>query len=151
MGRRPRGATARAAPTVVVILPDSSAWIEYLRATGSPQDRRLAELIHSDQELVVTGPVLMEVLAGARDEEHARDLGRLLARCRNLIVEQPADFEAAAAIYRGCRRRGRTVRRLADCLIAAVAIREGAAVLHADADFELIADYASLATVALDA
>ena len=63
----------------------------------------------------------MEVLAGARDENHLEGLRRLLARGTSLGVE-PTDYEEAAALYRICRRGGETVRRLTDCLIAAIAI-----------------------------
>jgi predicted nucleic acid-binding protein len=130
-----------------VILPDSSAWIEFLRASGSAVDQRLTRAIESGEETATTGPVMMEVLAGARDERHAGHLARLLARCRLVQVEQPSDFETAAAIHRTCRGSGRTVRRLPDCLIAAVVIREGLGLLHADSDFDSIAACTSLASV----
>jgi hypothetical protein len=55
-----------------------------------------------------------------------------------------ADFESAAELYRTCRSRGATVRKLIDCLIAAVAIRENASVLHNDGDFEALAMHTSL-------
>jgi len=131
-----------------VILVDSSAWIEYLRATGSAADVRLARAIEGDEPLATTGIVLLEVLCGARDERHARELRRLLDRCRFLPLEEPSDHEAAAALYRACRRQGTTIRRLPDCLIATVAIRTEAAVLHQDADFDAIARHAPLATLA---
>jgi predicted nucleic acid-binding protein len=50
-----------------VILADTSAWVEYDRATGSSVDRRLTDLIETGGRLAVTQPVVMEVLAGARD------------------------------------------------------------------------------------
>ena len=133
-----------------MILVDSSAWIEFQRATGSPAHRRLTAAVESDEALATTGPVVLEILAGARDESHARDLARLLGRCEFLPLEEPSDHEAAAALYRACRRAGTTVRRLPDCLIAAVAIRNGVAVLHRDSDFDAIADHAPLATVDVD-
>ncbi|HEX5048547.1 MAG TPA: PIN domain-containing protein [Gammaproteobacteria bacterium] len=49
------------------------------------------------------------------------------------------DLDAAAMLYRSCRSQGRTVRKLMDCLIAAVALRAGVSVLHADQDFTTIA------------
>jgi predicted nucleic acid-binding protein len=52
---------------------------------------------------------------------------------------EPADYEAAAGLFRACRRHGETVRNLVDCLIAAVALRVGAALIHADSDFDAIA------------
>ncbi len=132
-----------------MILVDSSAWIEMQRATGSPADARLTAAIEAGEPLAITGLVMLEVLAGARDERHARDLRRLLARCELLRLQEPSDHEAAAALYRACRRSGRTVRRLPDCLIAAVAIRAGAQLLHQDSDFDAIALHSPLATVPL--
>jgi predicted nucleic acid-binding protein len=132
-----------------VILVDSSAWIEFQRATGSPADRRLTAAIETDEPLGTTGLVILEILAGARDERQARELGRLLDRCQLLAVEEPSDHEAAAALYRACRRGGKTIRRLPDCLIAAIAIRTGSLLLHQDADFTAIADHTRLATVEL--
>jgi len=119
-----------------VILVDTSAWIEFLRDTASPICIRVDELLASD--IATCHPVRMEILAGARDEAHLRDLRGLLARAV-LLPTEPVDYEEAAAIYRGCRRQGETVRRLIDCLIAATAIRHGVAVLHADRDFDAIA------------
>ncbi len=132
-----------------MILVDSSAWIEFQRATGSPTDRRLTAAVKANEQLATTGIVILEVLAGARSERHAQDLRRLLGRCTFLPLEEPSDHEAAAALYRACRREGKTIRRLPDCLIAAVAIRTGAQLLHQDADFDAIADRAPLATVGL--
>jgi predicted nucleic acid-binding protein len=132
-----------------VILVDSSAWIEFQRASGSPAHRRLTAAIESDEQLATTGLVMLEVLAGARDERHARDLDRLLGRCEFLALQEPFDHQTAAGLYRACRRQGKTVRRLPDCLIAAVAIRTGAELLHQDSDFDAIALYSSLANVKL--
>ena len=52
-----------------MILADTSAWIEYDRATGSAVHRRVADLITSEGPLSVTEPVIMEVLAGARTDQ----------------------------------------------------------------------------------
>jgi predicted nucleic acid-binding protein len=131
-----------------VILVDSSAWIEFQRATGSAADVRLTKAVEADEPLATTGLVLLELLAGARDEQHAHDLRRLLDRCRFLPLEEPSDHEAAAALYRSCRRQGTTIRRLPDCLIAAVAMRTNATLLHQDADFDAIAHHAPLRAIA---
>ena len=56
-----------------------------------------------------------------------------------MLPTDPVDYEAATALHRACRRRGDTVRKLVDCLIGAVAARQGAPVLHADADFDTLA------------
>ena len=126
-----------------MILADTSAWVEFLRATGSEANLRLRGLIEGD-ELATTDVVLMEVLAGARDDGHRDRLRALLARCQFVPIAGPRDYEDAADIYRACRRAGHTVRALTDCLIASVAIRAGLSVLHADRDFDAIARHVPL-------
>jgi len=127
-----------------LILADTSAWVEFLRGTGSELDVRLGELLTSDS-LATTDVVLMEVLAGARDVSHRDRLRRLLSRCAFSVTEAPHDFEEAADIARICRAGGETVRVLGDCLIASVAIRYGLPLLHNDADFDAIARHTPLA------
>lgn len=122
-----------------MILADTSAWVEYDRATGSPADERLFELIATDGHVAVTEPVLMEVLAGARSEVRERDLKRLLLRFTFVPFEAVTDFDAAARIYRRCRQAGVTPRGMIDCMIMAVAYRRGASVLSWDADLYRVA------------
>jgi predicted nucleic acid-binding protein len=122
-----------------VILADSSAWIEYDRATGSPSDRRIRELIEGGGPLAVTEPVVMELLAGARDDRREVSLRRLLARFELLRFDAVTDFDGAALIYRRCRAAGVTPRGLIDCMIAAVAWRNGATLLAHDVDLDRVA------------
>jgi hypothetical protein len=127
-----------------VTLVDTSAWIELLRGTGSAVHLRLRELVRGGDELATTGPVSMELLAGARTPTHARRIRAALAACRTLEVRGTRDWEDAAALYLTCRLAGLTPRKLLDCLIAAVAIRAGVPVLAQDRDFELIAEHTAL-------
>lgn len=122
-----------------MILADTSAWVEYDRATGSAVDRRLTALIASDGALAVTEPVAMKVLAGARSDRRAAELRRLLLRFPLLSIDVTADFAAAARIYRRCQNAGITPRGMVDCLIAAVAWRRGAVLLAHDVDLDRIA------------
>jgi predicted nucleic acid-binding protein len=127
-----------------VILADSSAWIEFLRRTGSETNHRVAELIEEPASFATTDIVLMEILAGARDARHRDQLRRLLARGEFEPVEGPRDYEDAADLYRSCRAAGEAVRSLTDCVIACVAMRTGSELLHLDADFDAIARHAPL-------
>jgi len=122
-----------------VILVDTSAWVEYDRATGSAVDRRLTELIATGGRVAVTEPVIMEVLAGARNDEREADLRRLLLSFHLLQFDIAVDFDAAVRIYRNCRGVGVTPRGMIDCMIASVARRRGAVVLSNDVDFERVA------------
>jgi len=127
-----------------LILADTSAWIEYLRRTGSDVNVRLREALRGGA-VATTDVVLMEVLAGARSDAHEQELRRLLGACDFFATEGPIDYERAADLHRACRRGGETIRTLLDCMLAAVAIRHDLRLLHADADFDAIARHAPLA------
>ena len=122
-----------------MILADTSAWVEYDRATNSSVDRRLTALIESDGPVAVTQPVVMEVVAGARDDRREADLRRLLLRFELLTFDGVADFDGAARIYRRCRAAGITPRGMVDCMIASVAWRREATLLAHDADMDRVA------------
>lgn len=124
-----------------MILVDTSAWVEFLRGTGSPVCEAVDQLLSG--ELAICDAISMELLAGARDERQLVQLRGLLARTTTLPTT-PADYETAAAMYRACRVRGETVRKLIDCLIGAVAVRAGIEVLHADSDFDTLARHTDL-------
>jgi predicted nucleic acid-binding protein len=128
-----------------LILVDSSAWIDFIGRTGSSTHKALRRLIAADDDQIITTEVVhMELLAGARDEATAARLRRMLAHYELVPIDGLVDYEEAAALYRACRRQGETVRVQIDCLIAAVAIRSDAAVLHNDRDFEAIARHTAL-------
>jgi len=127
-----------------VILVDSSAWVEFLRATGSSTHLSLRSALQGEVELASTDVIVMEILAGARDDADRDRLRRLLYGLEFLAVDGPADYEQAAELYRLCRGKGETPRKLTDCLIAAVAIRNDAELLCEDADFDAIARHAPL-------
>jgi PIN domain len=110
-------------------------------------DERLTKAIEAEEPLATLGLVVLEVLAGARDEQQAvicdgSSIGVASSRSRSLPTGSwPPRFTAPAS-------RARTaVRRLPDCLIAVLAMRVGAELLHQDADFYAIAQHAPLAVV----
>ena len=124
-----------------MIVIDTSAWIEFLRNTNSAICNTVDDLLGDD--IAITDAISMEVLAGARDEHHLTQLRGLLARA-TVLATTPADYDHAAALSRTCRRNGETVRKLIDCLIAAVTIQSDAQIVHADTDFDTLARHTQL-------
>ena len=122
-------------------LIDTSAWIEYLRKTGSRTNVEVRRTLNIDAQ--ICDVIRMEILAGARDQQHVTQLEKLLARATNIKTE-PVDYDNAAAIYRACRKLGVTVRAQIDCLIAAIAIRTNTKIIHHDSDFDAIAQVTKL-------
>lgn len=120
-----------------MILVDTSAWVEFDRASGSAVDQYLTGLIRAGgEQLAVSEPILMEVLAGARDDRRHRDLRRLLTSFNWISTDPVVDFEGAAGVYRACRVAGITPRGLIDCMIVSIALRTGSSLLSADRDFD---------------
>ena len=127
-----------------MIVVDSSAWIEYLRGTGSAADTTLRTELSRDGVLGVVDVVRLELLAGATSDAQLTVVTRLLARAVALPSSSPADHERAALLYRSARRSGQTVRSLFDCLVAAAALRLDAPVLALDRDYEVLASVSTL-------
>ena len=127
-----------------MIVVDSSAWIEYLRGTGSRADTTLQTELSRGGALGVVDVVRLELLAGATTDAQLIVVTRLLARAAALPSSSPADHEHAALLYRSARRSGQTVRSLIDCLVAAAALRVDAPVLARDRDYEVLASVSTL-------
>ncbi|TRW46234.1 PIN domain-containing protein [Georgenia yuyongxinii] len=118
-------------------LIDTSVLIEWLRDTSSRATAELERLRDAAGDLALTQPVVMEVLMGAPRGTELRTR-RALARFPLLDVDL-SDFEVAADLYRGAMQSGNTVRSSMDCVIAAVALRSGAVLVHRDRDFRRLA------------
>lgn len=127
----------------MAILADTSAWVEFLRGTGSDVDRRMDALTR-DRTVLVTEPVLMELLAGTRDRDEWQEVRRMASAFDFASVEGPSDWVDAAALARRMRLVSRSVASVVDCLVAVVAMRVGVPLLHADADFDAIAEHTPL-------
>ena len=119
-------------------LVDTSAWIEYMRKTGSAANLFVRKLIENGEPIYLTEPVIMELLAGATPRTIGR-LEKLTGAFPVLRMDAAIDYHEAARIYRTVRSSGDTPRNHVDCLIAAVAARTEAVVVHADRDFRIIA------------
>lgn len=126
-----------------MILADTSIWIDLLR-TGRAA-RVAAQHI---TEHVTCGPLLQEVLQGLPDDPVSHKFQEAFLALPRLDDPLPATvFLEAAEIYRSGRRRGYAIRSSADCLIAAIAIRNGVTVWHNDRDYDVIARYTPLRVV----
>ena len=127
-----------------MIVPDSSAWVEFFRSTGSSVHLTVRRLLSERAELATTEVVIFELLAGCRSSQEQTALRARFAAFPVLVLGGLAGFEAAAELYRTCRAGGETLRGLLDCLVAAPVIRANATLLAADRDFEALARHSPL-------
>lgn len=121
-----------------MLVADTSAWIEYLRGTGSPVHLALRANV-SAGAVTLLEPVKAELMVGARSNAELGELRRLLDGLDIELIHPRDDFDSAVAIHLRCRSVGVTPRGLVDCLIAAITQRCGLPLLHADGDLAAIA------------
>lgn len=131
------------------MLTDTSAWVEYLRRTGSVAAITLREaLVAGRDDVLIPELVVMELSMGPTDEAEARRLRSMLHGFGVVPLAPSVDSARAAVLFRAARRAGSTVRSGVDCLIAAMALRLEVPLLHRDRDFEVLARHCGLQTVA---
>ena len=102
-----------------MVIVDSSVWIDFFRVPGSPAGVEVDRLM-GENRIVMVGPVMMELLQGARSES---EFDWLQSRLCALPFHQAS---RDTLVYAGwvsyqLRRQGVPVQ-LADILIAAIAI-----------------------------
>ena len=126
-----------------MILVDSSVWIDYFTGKDTPGTSRLDALL--GDELVAMGDLMItEVLQGFRTDADYRRARKLLL---SLIVLNVLDTQIAlksAVNFRALRKKGITVRKTIDAIIATYSIENGLALLHSDKDFQPFHDHLGL-------
>lgn len=130
-----------------MIIIDTSVWIPLLNGVEHPKVAGARTVIEGPEDVGVPGIILEEILRGLRSDpqfRRVRDL--LLSDFTYLEMTQPL-FIRSAEIYRNLRKKGKTIRSPADCLIAACAIGEADSLLEDDADFHTIAEVVPLRLV----
>jgi predicted nucleic acid-binding protein len=118
-----------------VVLVDTSVWIDFLNGVPTPETDWLDQQLPR-QRLGVLDLVVCEVLQGVASETEA---GIVLKELKRLEVFATGGMDlavAAARNYRLLRRKGRTIRKTLDCLIATFCLVHGHALLHCDRDFD---------------
>jgi predicted nucleic acid-binding protein len=127
-----------------LIVVDTTVWIDFFNGRDEPHVDHLAAMIDGDAGIAFTDVTLTEVLQGIRDEAQVRLVDERLCAFDVLRLESLDDFRRAAQLYRTARRRGATIRRTLDCLIASVCIREQLPIMHNDVDFDRLAEHSEL-------
>ena len=122
-----------------MILVDTSVWIEFFRGTASPARKILHRLLEEEEDLCLTEIILTEILQGVKKNEDFQRLTDYLLEFPIYSLQGVHSYIQAAEIYRRCRKKGVTIRKVVDCLIAQVAIENGLLLFHNDRDFDLMA------------
>lgn len=127
-----------------MILVDTSVWIDFLKGANSIHRETLHRLIEEDEDICITEIILTEILQGIKSDRDFRKLKDYLLEFPIYSPKGTETYLRAAQIYRDCRKKGKTVRKTVDCIIAAIAVENNLSVFHKYSDFDLIAACTSL-------
>lgn len=118
-----------------MMLIDSSVWIDYFNGTITPQTNHLDKIL-GVEEIVIGDLILAEVLQGFRldKDDNAAKEAMYTFPILHLVGKDMA--LKSADNYRFLRKRGVTIRKTLDCLIATFCIEHTLDILHADSDFD---------------
>jgi predicted nucleic acid-binding protein len=118
-----------------VILVDSSVWIEYFNGKKNPHTDYLDEILGS--ELVGIGDLMLtEVFQGFRSDAAYKTAKSLLIDLPIFEIIGQERAIKAAENYRFLRKKGITVRKTVDNMIATFCIDQQLPLLFADKDFD---------------
>ncbi|HEX8302210.1 type II toxin-antitoxin system VapC family toxin [Sphingomonas sp.] len=126
-----------------MILVDSSIWIDYFRGVATPQTDRLDRLLGTE-ELASGDLILTEVLQGFTSDLEFAQVWKIMARAPVIEIGGAQVALQAAQNFRALRRRGITIRKTIDTLIATRCIAEGYSLLYSDRDFDPFVDHLGL-------
>ena len=122
-----------------MVLVDTSVWVEFLRGTGSKYNLVLHRFIEEEEDICISDIILTEILQGIRRDKDFERIKKYILDFPIYALKDARSFVEAAQIYRECRKKGLTIRRPLDCIIARVAIENNLVLCHNDRDFDTIA------------
>jgi predicted nucleic acid-binding protein len=118
-----------------MVIVDSTVWIDFFRGAKNPETLWL-ETGAQRKRLGLTDLILGEVLQGIRDDREFLKVQAELLKFEVFVTGGIDLAVRAAENFRKLRKKGFTIRRVADCWIATFCIREGHELLHRDRDFD---------------
>jgi len=131
-----------------MVMVDTSVWIDFFRGRHTQQVAKLEQFLADGEDICICGIILTEILQGIRkDSDYAETLSRFSVFL--FLDMNRATFVKAAQLYRSLRRRGVTISKAVDCMIAAAAIQHRIPLLHNDRDFDPIEKHCGLKVVKL--
>lgn len=128
----------------IQLLFDTSVWIEFLNRRDTLAAILLEKNIQDDEQVFLTPTILQEILQGIRDDSKYEEIKETLSYFTILQLPHVSAAIASAQLYRSLRKKGATVRKSNDCLIAHYAIEFKLTLVHVDSDFDLIAKHSGL-------
>jgi len=129
-----------------MILVDSSIWIDYFNGQATPETNKLDALL-GVEPLGIGDLILTEVLRGFRSDADYQTAKKLMMTLSIFDMLGTDLAIHSADNFRVLRKRGITVRKTADVIIATYCIEYNHSLLFADKDFLPFVSYLGLKAV----
>ena len=126
-----------------MIVVDSSVWIDFFNGVSTPEVDRLDALL-GETPLAIGDLILVEVLQGFRNERDVATARQLFRSLALLPLLEGSNPWKAADNYRQLRRKGITVRKTIDGIIATACIEANLPLLFSDRDFQPYVEHLGL-------
>lgn len=125
-------------------MADTSVWIDFLNNSKNRQTEKLSEILEGDTELFICPQIIQEILQGIQNDKDFLLLKEKLFSLNVLVLDPVETAVGAAEIYRSLRKKGISIRRSNDLLIAYYCIYFNIPLLHRDRDFDKISKNSQL-------
>jgi predicted nucleic acid-binding protein len=126
-----------------VIVVDSSVWIDFFHGVSTPEVERLDGLL-GVTPLAIGDLILVEVMQGFRTDQDVATARQLFRSLALLPILGGSNAWKAAENYRQLRRKGITVRKTIDGIIATACIEANLPLLFSDRDFQPYVEHLGL-------
>ena len=123
-----------------MILVDTSVWIDFFCGRNLPHVVTLEQFIQENDDLALCGIIFTEILQGIANDSSYKRVQSYLDPLIMLPMPNSV-FIKAADVYRKLHKKGITIRKTNDCIIAATALEHRCQLLHNDKDFIPIGDH----------
>ncbi len=126
---------------------DTSVWIDFFKNSSSKEAILLEQYVKfSSESVLLTPTIIQEILQGVRTEQEFSQKKKVLESYNILKPDWEKTSIDAAKLYFDLRKKGVTIRKSTDCLIAQIAIENDVLLVHIDSDFELVSNNSPLRT-----
>lgn len=120
------------------LIVDTSVWIDFFNGNENEGVLTLVEYIENDYPIYLCPPIIQEILQGVSNDKRFNKIKDNLM-CFNVLNDDALESALGAVnIFRDLRKKGYTIRKSNDCLIAYYSIKHSLTILHKDRDFDII-------------
>lgn len=129
-----------------MVVVDSSVWVDYFNGQAMPETDRLDRLLGTEP-VAIGDLILAEVLQGFRNDADYKMARQLLTSLTVHDMLGAARAVRVAEHYRALKRKGVTIRKTTDAIIATFCIEQKLPLLYSDRDFDPFVRHLGLQSV----